>query len=78
MSVPKRLNPRGSAALALRETRVAATGERGSKRRLERPGSTRDRVANRGRNSERLKAPEPERAAELERPRGSRNAGMEM
>ena len=45
---------------------------------LERPAGTEDEARDRGIASEREKMPEPERAAELDKPRGSRGIEMEM
>ena len=50
----------------------------GLKGLLERPAGTRDEAADKGREPEREKAPEPERAFELEKSRGSRRIEMEM
>ena len=45
---------------------------------LERPAGTRDEAADKGREPEREKVPEPERTAELDKSRGSRGIEMEM
>ena len=71
----------GAAEKALAEEKARGGGkERGNglEGLLERPAGTRDEAADKGREPEQKKVPEPERAAELDKIRGSRGIEMEM
>ena len=71
----------GAAGKALAEEKARGGGnERGNglEGLLERPAGNRDEAADKGRESEREKVREPERAAELDKFRGSRGIEVEM
>ena len=71
----------GAAEKALAEEKARGREkerERGLEALVERPAGTRDESADKGREPEREKVPEPERAAELDKSRGSRGIEMEM
>ena len=71
----------GAADRALAEEKARGGGKnrgRGSEAMPERPAGTRDGAADRGREPEREKVSEPERATELDKSRGSRGIEMEM
>ena len=71
----------GAAEKALAEEKARGGGKErghGLEGLLERPAGMRDEAVDKGREPEQKKVPEPERAAELEKSRGSRGFEMEM
>ena len=71
----------GAAEKTLAEERARGGDKergRGLEAMLERPAGTRDQPTDRSREPEREKGTEPERAAELDKSRGSRGVEMEM